>query len=166
MLAAIIGDTANLKLWSFEQTEVMTYKRIILTVIFPLLIGGLTYILFRADSLLMFRWFDSIGFGESIKTVRHLIGHSKLPAWTIYSLPDALWLFSFTSFMLIIWRDKFSTQSIFWIFIAPTVGLLSEIGQAFHFVRGTFDATDLALILIASTLPFITLIKKQKLQTV
>lgn len=136
--------------------------KIILTVFLPLLIGGLAYILFRADSLLMFRWFDNIGLGETIKTFRQSIGHSIFPAWMIYSLPDALWIFSFTSFMLIIWRQKFSAQSIPWIFIAPTIGLLSEIGQAFHFVRGTFDVTDLTLILIASTLPFISKIKQSQ----
>src|SRR3990172_4353052 len=111
-----------------------TRQRLKLTVIIPLLIGGLICILFRADSLLMFRWFDTIGLGQTIKTARQLIGHSNLPAWTVFSLPDALWIFSFTNFMLIIWRDKFWGQSLFWIFIAPTVGLFSEVGQAFHFV--------------------------------
>ena len=143
----------------------LKYKRLILTVIFPLLIGGLTYILFRADSLLMFRWFDNIGLKEIIKTARQSIGHSNLPDWTIFSLPDAFWIFSFTSFMLIIWQDKYTAQSIPWIFIAPTIGLFSELGQAFHLIRGTFDLTDLILILIASILPFIISIKKFKTQT-
>lgn len=144
---------------SHFMTTQQTHKRLILTVVIPLLIGGLIYILFRADSLLMFRWFDTIGLGQTIKTVRQLIGHSNLPAWTVFSLPDAVWIFSFTNFMLIIWRDKFYGQSLFWIFIAPTIGLLSEVGQAFHLIRGTFDTTDLTLILIASFLPFISKIK-------
>ena len=114
-----------------------THQRLTLTVIFPLLIGGLIYILFRADSLLMFRWFDNLGLGKTIIALRQFNhGQFNLPAWTIFSLPDALWIFSFTNFMLITWRDKFSGQSVLWIFIAPTIGVLSEIGQAFHFVRG------------------------------
>ena len=148
------------------MTTLRRHNRLTLTVILPLLIGGLTYILFRADSLLMFRWFDTIGLQQVIETARQFIGHSRLPAWTIFSLPDALWIFSFTSLMLIIWRDKFSAQSIFWLCIAPTVGLLSEIGQGFHFIRGTFDPMDLTLILIASILPFALTIKKQQTQTV
>lgn len=143
-----------------------TRNRIILTVIFPLLIGGLTYILFRVDSLVMFKWFDSIGLGQAIAATRQLFGQSNLPAWTIYSLPDALWIFSFTNFMLIIWRDEFSIQSIPWIFIAPAIGLFSEIGQAFHFVRGTFDTTDMILILIAAGLPFLSIIEKTKNQII
>lgn len=144
------------------MTSLRRHNRLTLTVILPLLIGGLIYILFRADSLLMFRWLDTIGLRQVIETARQFIEHSYLPSWTIYSLPDALWVFSFTNFMLIIWHDKFSAQTAFWVFIAPTVGLLSEIGQAFHFIRGTFDPTDLALILIASTIPYITAIKKSK----
>ena len=139
-------------------------KRIILTIILPLILGGLIYILFRSDSLLMFQWFDYIGLQQSITTARQSFGHIYLPSWIIYSLPDALWIFSFISIMLTIWRDKFTRQSIFWIFIAPTIGILSEIGQAFHFIRGTFDIIDLTLILIASTIPFLILIKKSKTQ--
>ena len=114
----------------------------------------------------MFKWFDTIGLGQAIGVTRQLFGQSNLPAWTIFSLPDALWIFSFTNLMLIIWQDKFSVQSIPWIFIAPSIGLFSEIGQAFHFVRGTFDTTDLILILIATVIPFVTTIIKQKNQII
>ena len=148
------------------MTTLRRHNRLTLTVILPLLIGGLIYILFRADSLLMFRWFDSIGLGQTIKSIRSSIGQPNLPSWTVFSLPDALWIFAFTNFMLIIWRDKFSGQSIPWIFIAPTIGLLSEIGQAFHLVRGTFDLTDLTLIVIASIIPFISSVKQLQTRAV
>lgn len=141
--------------------------KIFLQVVLPLLTGGLIYILFRADSLLMFRWFDKLGASDLISVCRqHTIGQFSLPTWFIYSLPDALWIFSFTSLMLSIWRDKFSVQSIFWILVAPTIGLLSEIGQAFHVLRGTFDLFDLILILIASALPFYSLLKNHQTQSV
>lgn len=140
--------------------------KIFLQVILPLLTGGLIYILFRADSLIMFSWFDKLGVGDLIQSFRHhTVGQFSLPSWFAYSLPDALWIFSFTSLMIAIWRGKFSIQSIFWIFIAPTIGLFSEIGQAFHFVRGTFDIMDLSLILIASTLPFYSPIKNHQTQS-
>ncbi len=133
----------------------------------PLITGGLIYILFRADSLVMFRWFDKLSATHLINSCRqHTVGQFNLPNWVLYSLPDALWVFSFTSCMLVIWKYKFSVQSILWIFLAPIIGLLSEIGQAFHLVRGTFDYTDLILLLIASILPFIKINHKQKLQTI
>ena len=141
--------------------------KIFLQVVLPLLSGGLIYILFRADSLLMFRWFDKLGATAFISFCRqHTVGQFSLPTWFIYSLPDALWIFSFTRLMLAIWQDKFSVQSIFWILIAPTIGLLSEIGQAFDFVRGTFDLSDLTFILIASALPFYSPIKNHQTQSV
>ena len=131
-------------------------NRIIFTVVFPLLVGGLTYILFRADTLKMFQWFSRLGLEESIHRIRQTTyGQFKMPAWFIFSLPDALWLFSFTNLMLILWKDKFSINSMFWILLAPTVGIFSELGQAIKIVPGTFDLTDLVLLTIASFLPFI-----------
>jgi hypothetical protein len=162
-LVTLIARDEKIKiLLSTSVSTKQMNRRLILTVIIPLLISGVIYILFRTDSLIMFKWFANIGLGESIKALRHSIGQLNIPNLIIFSLPDALWIFSFTSFMLIIWRDKFSAQSIPWIFIAPVAGLLYEIGQAFHFVRGTFDTTDLILILIASFLPFVAMIYSRK----
>ena len=149
-----------------KKLTVTNRTKIFSQVVLPLLTGGLIYILFRADSLLMFRWFDKLGASDLINFCRqHTFGQFSLPTWFIYSLPDALWIFSFTSLMLSIWQDKFSVQSLFWILIAPTIGLLSEIGQAFHFVRGTYDLSDLTLILIASALPFYSPVKKHQTQS-
>lgn len=136
--------------------------RLILTVIIPLTIGGLIYILFRSDSLKMFRWFDSIGLSYFFDIARHQITFaSKIPNWIIFSLPDALWLFSFTNLMLILWDYNFSRLSIFWIILAPLIGLFSELGQAITIIPGTFDFTDLTLLLIATILPF-SIINKNK----
>ena len=73
--------------------------------------------------------------------------------WFFFSLPDGLWVYSFTSFMLIVWGLKFSRHSLFWISIGPLLALGSEMGQAFGVVGGTFDPTDLILCLIGSILP-------------
>jgi hypothetical protein len=130
--------------------------RIILTVITPLILGGLIYILFRATSLKMFSWFHAIGLDNIISYARHYTAKSTIfPTWVIFSLPDALWLFAFTNLMLIIWHDKFSMQSLFWLLVAPTVGILLEVGQALKIISGTFDFTDLILILISATIPFL-----------
>jgi hypothetical protein len=134
--------------------------RLILTVLLPLTIGGLTYILFRAASLKMFGWFKDLGFSEIITFARQSISDIELPQWTIYNLPDALWLFAFTNLMLLLWDNKFTRHSIFWILVAPIIGLLSELGQAIHFIPGTFDFMDLTLLIFATTLPFMLNYKK------
>ena len=104
----------------------------------------------------MFRWFEKLGLGQLIYSSRQMTyGHNFLPSWFLYSLPDALWVFAFTNFMLAIWQDRFTFHSIFWILLAPTVGIFSELGQAVNIIPGTFDLTDLLLLITASLLPFI-----------
>ena len=157
---------SKLKLWYKKQTTVMTKNRITFQVIIPLLIGGFIYIFFRADSLIMFRWFDTLGLTQIIAACRQLtIRHFNLPSWIIFSLPDALWIFAFINLMLIIWKDRFSTNSIFWLLLAPSIGIFSEVGQVVKIIPGTFDIIDLTLILIASTIPFLQTIIKHKIQT-
>lgn len=134
--------------------------RLIITVLFPLTLGGITYILFRSDSLKMFSWFNGLGFSKIITSSRQITSEIQLPQWTIYNLPDALWLFAFTNLMLLLWDNKFSRHSMFWILAAPIIGLLSELGQAIHIIPGTFDPIDLTLLIIATSLPFILIQKK------
>jgi len=111
----------------------------------------------------MFSWFNYLGLANAFNWCREMtFGQFSLPSWVIFSLPDALWVFSFTSLMLIIWHDNFSKSSIFWLLLAPLIGLFSEVGQIIKFVPGTFDQTDLCLILIASILQFLQILKKNK----
>ena len=128
--------------------------------ILPLFLGGMIYILFRSTSLLMFSWFEILGVNSYITLFRE---HINLPAkfsWIIFSLPDALWVFSFTCMMAIVWQNRLSFQSLLWIFLAPAIGILSELCQALSIVPGTFDYSDLALIIMASFLAiYCTLIK-------
>jgi len=141
--------------------SIIARRRITASVTVPLLVGGLIYILWRTDSLLMFHWFDSIGIDNTIKVARGFTGIFNLPQWIIFSLPDALWVFAFTNMMIIIWNHEISRQSFFWIISAPFIGIFSEIGQALGFVPGTYDSVDLLFILIASALPFIIYIKQE-----
>lgn len=139
--------------------------RIICFVLIPLLIGGIIYILFRSDNLTMFNWFNTLGLATIIDMWRQTtIGHINLPAYLVFSVPDALWIFAFTNLMLIIWQDRLSKNSIFWIMLAPTIGIFSELGQIFKIIPGTFDIIDLTLILIATSVPILQTIKKQKLE--
>jgi hypothetical protein len=113
----------------------------------------------------MFDWFNRFGFESIIIFLRHLyFMQIKLPSWIIFNLPDAIWIFSFTNLMLIIWNDKFSWQSAPWIIAAPIIGLGLEFGQAFHIVKGTFDIIDILFIMIASTIPLLISIKQIKIK--
>ena len=80
----------------------------------PLLIVGLLYILFRSTDLRMFKWFSFIGLDELIHLARETAFplQKLLPVWTYYSLPDGLWVYSFSS-TLIFWNGKLT----FWLFL-------------------------------------------------
>ena len=110
----------------------------------PLLLGGLLYILFRSTELRMFKWFSSFGLDGIISSTRTNLSELKyyLPNWTYYSLPDGLWVYAFTSALLIYWNNE--TQKVkFWLLIPFTTGILVEIFQGLKLFPGTFDILDL-----------------------
>ena len=77
-------------------------KMILIHVISPLIIGGILYVVFRTKSLRMFGWFEFIGFNSEISFLRKYVSPLKswLPSWVYFSLPDGLWVYSFTSIAL------------------------------------------------------------------
>lgn len=132
-------------------------KQFIIGHLITLLISGLIYILFRSSSLLMFYWYNTLGIKNCLKNIRNytIPLSNKSPEWIIFSLPDGLWIFSYVSFMLLIWKNTISKQSIFWILAIPIIAISSEIGQFLGLVIGTFDITDLILYILGVILPFI-----------
>ena len=134
----------------------MTMKLKIIIGTLPVFLGGLIYLTYRAETLLMFSWSKYIGFTAFVSFLRtgSQLQNLTIPNWVKFSLPDALWLFSFTYIILFLWDFKINRQSAFWIFLAPTVGLFSELGQLLEFIPGTFDKMDLLLLLLATISPF------------
>ena len=110
----------------------------------PLLLGGIFYILFRTTELRMFKWFVFLGLDSIIFSMRaNLAGFKNyLPSWTYYSLPDGLWVYSFTSALIIYWNNN-NKKLIFWLLIPFITGILVEILQGFRLFPGTFDFLDL-----------------------
>ena len=110
----------------------------------PLFIGCLIYVLFRTDTLLynkLFRnFFSPIG---SPKTFLQKI--------IIFSLPDGLWAMSYTMLIFHLRNDK-TFKTLIWSILIPVIGILSEIGQLYYLIPGTFDIIDLIMYIIAPTL--------------
>lgn len=130
-------------------------KQIIFGHFGTLLLGGLIYILFRTTTLKMFAWYDKIGLSNSIINLRDHVSPmaNDIPNWFLYSLPDGLWIFSYISLMLYIWKNSITKNSVIWIFIIPFIALLSEFGQLLKFVPGTFDISDLLFYVLGIFLP-------------
>ena len=117
-----------------------------------LALGSALYICLRPDSLLMFRWAQAMGAGEGVRTVREATRGiaEAIPGWATYSLPYALWVISYMLAVQWVWRESRSTARLMWIAIAPAIAIASEIAQAARLIPGTFDWTDLALLVGAS----------------
>lgn len=118
-------------------------------VMLPLFFGGLIYILFRSTKLRMFEWFSFIGLEDVIRKSRmyFLAFKNYIPNWIYFSFPDGLWIYSFTSALIIYWHNKNKNIKL-WLLIPITMGILIEILQGFKLFPGTFDYLDLILSII------------------
>jgi hypothetical protein len=111
-----------------------------------LLIGLLIYVHQRAIDLPVNKWAAIVGFYPDEK-------YNSSFSWITYTLPDALWMLSLNTCILLLWDFKWHTRSKMWYFIAFGGGILFEILQAFHLIPGTFDILDLFAMLLSGLLP-------------
>jgi peptidoglycan/LPS O-acetylase OafA/YrhL len=134
-------------------------NRKLMIAICPIIVGGLIYITYRVDTLKMYTLIDKIGMTSFVIFFREndFLQGLHIPDWVKYSLPDALWIFSFTYSLLLLWQFKVTRTNAFWLLIAPATGLFLEIGQFFGVISGTFDIIDLLLLIVAMTIPLYNL---------
>jgi hypothetical protein len=137
-----------------------SHSRVFLSVhiLLPLVLGGFIYICWRETNLLMFRWLGAVGLDPLTNALRSLTAPAKkvLPHWFVYSLPDGLWVYALTSFMLLVWRNTDSLPTkMLWCSLGLLLGAGIEIGQLAGVVPGTFDYGDLIVCLIAPTAAFL-----------
>ena len=127
---------------------------------FSMFIGSMIYILLREKRLLMFKWFKFIKLDFVINFLRDSFYKYRIyiPKSVLFSLPDALWVYSFTMFLSIYFKNKIILSSIF-------VGsMIIEILQLW-FVTGTFDMYDVIymFILYLIAMYFIEKIRRKKI---
>lgn len=113
--------------------------------LFLFFVGGMIYLMFRDESLVMFRWCEELHIKEYIDSLRM---PCTLPQWIVYSLPDGLWLCSYVLFISVIWNFDLK-HGWPYVFSLPAIAIASELAQAFGWVRGTFDWVDLLCYVIA-----------------
>lgn len=137
-------------------------KKLFFGHLFTLTFGGIIYIFFRSDSLVMFKWFSVFSLGTQIDYLRErtLTIKELFPDWFLFSFPDGLWIFSYISLMLLIWGNNIKMQNLFWFFFVPFIATSSEVGQFFNIVPGTFDPVDLIFYILGAVTPFTLYTKK------
>lgn len=61
-------------------------------VLVPLAIGGAIYVSWRAPTLLVFKWARALGLAPAVTEWRATVEplRNAMPAWALFSLPDAL----------------------------------------------------------------------------
>lgn len=133
-------------------------SRWLLHSIFPLFIGGSIYLLFRPDVLLMFRWVETLHFAGPIGALReNTISYvDQIPAWCLFSLPAACWTYSLMASFRLLWQDGPSPQRRYWLCVAVTFAISSEIGQLTGYIPGHFEALDIASTIVAIVFACIT----------
>lgn len=137
-----------------------TLKLTIFHIILPILIGGLIYISFRSSTLKMFGWLDHKGTNDLVNWLRNITIPLRyiIPSWIYFSLPDGLWVYSFTSAFLILWSGRINL----WLLIPFITGVFVELAQWNKIFQGTFDILDLAFSIAAYLLSILIFTLKYK----
>jgi len=130
---------------------------------FAVFAGGLIYILFRPEEPVFFNWFSAAGLENWLYVVREqsLSFCSCLPQWIVYSLPNGLWVFAYTTIVLSIWTGSNSFLKYFWFLSIPFLVFGFELLQLTGKLQGTFCLNDILWSAIGITIGCITMYIKR-----
>jgi glycopeptide antibiotics resistance protein len=135
--SAIQGIKARHRLWQTIDVIVAAL---------PICIGASIYLLFRSNSILIFKIIGSVGAEELVDYARITVRpfNRYVSGFVLYSLPTALWAFSFMFCIARIWGDQLvSVGAITVVSLTVAIVLGSELGQGFDLVPGRFDVADI-----------------------
>ena len=123
-----------------------------------LIFGSFLYLKFRSETLLMFKWSETLGLNNLISSIR---GSSSLlnsyqMNYVVFSAPFGMWVISFCCFIGAIWHKDSSVAAIIWRLFVPAIAISSELLQFLGLLPGTYDTSDL-LVLIVSTIIGLTI---------
>jgi hypothetical protein len=120
--------------------------------VLPVLIGAAIYVLWRSETLLVFRWIDLVGASDGVRDLRQIAGMFHPNQLVRDCLPNGLWVFAFTAALRFVWGRQHTSKGVWaWICLPVAMALGGEFGQLVKFVPGTFDWIDV----LATTAGFI-----------
>ncbi len=133
----------------------------------PLLIGGMIYVIFRTDSLLMFKWIEQLDLKGTVMSVRDIAGLYNFENYKIiiHTLPGGLWVYSYITFLLLIWENEINCNNILYFVLIPAAAVSSEFLQLAGIIKGTFDILDIVLYFSGMIFPFLIHFKNIKFKT-
>ena len=123
-----------------------------------LIFGSFIYLKFRSETLLMFKWAETLGLNYAISSIRgsSSVMNSHQMKYVIFSAPFGMWVISFCCFIGAIWHKDNSIAALIWRLFVPAIAISSEFLQFLGLLSGTYDTNDL-LVLIVSTIIGITI---------
>ena len=126
----------------------LIYKKDWIIALLLILTGGMIYVLYRPESLLLFRVTDSLGITPLIDILRSNSSRVMLPSFMINSLPAGLWTASYLLMMYI--TTKFHTRRIRLMLALPLPisAIALEFMQLLGWCPGTFDIYDLICYIV------------------
>lgn len=116
-------------------------------------LGGAIYLVYRNPALVMFDWIEALSAIELLANLRVAVAPLSrlIPDWVVFSLPQALWMYSGLLAIRSIWGSIDTLASRLWFGGVAMLGLSIEPMQALKLLPGTFDLTDLVLVIAAVT---------------
>ena len=108
-----------------------------------LTIGGLIYICYRSESLLMFDWFYGLGLTDYIEDIRNGVEMPNVYGWVKYNMPAGLWLFAYMFVIDSIWGKDKNNVYLYFLYVLPLLAIVSELMQYVGMIPGSYDSMDL-----------------------
>ncbi len=116
--------------------------------LFLIACGGLLYVFFRSPQILLLQLIDSTPISGLIHQLRLTTTSWQPPEWMVYCLPNGLWSAAYILMVHSLFQGSGRSTLWRWACVIPILGAVSELGQAFHLVPGTFDIADLISYLL------------------
>jgi len=117
------------------------WERVVALVL--LLLGLALYLLYRPQTLVLFRLTDALGASAVIDSWRAAAASWTLPSVVVFCLPGGLWAASYILVMdsLLCGRQMPAVQ-LMGVSVIPLIGIVSEALQAIHLLPGKADWVD------------------------
>lgn len=138
----------------FKFSDICRREKIIASVM--IMTGGLIYILYRPQNLLLFRVTDNLGLTPYIEQLRDEVADFYMPPFVINCLPAGLWTASYLTFMYISTRYHNRKTRLILSLPLPVSAIILEFMQLIGWCPGTFDFFDILCYIT----PLIIFIKK------
>lgn len=144
-----------MEIYSYQKPKIgqVIHRQSILFGAFPLVLALFIYLFFREKTTVLWEFIRFF----SLEQFFIQVGFAKdfLPEWFIYSLPGALWIFSFTMFLHTVTVFQKSLITALPLIIALAIELL----QYFSITDGVFDWQDVFFYILFYSLASITAAK-------